>query len=239
MGHTSSHEAAPPAEARGRDPGQWPLGPPILAEAAGTRWPAITEANLTNYAGMYLARDAGGGAVLESRLSPRPGEPKVAVRAHLPLESPWRAFTHRGKPGTTGRVRPRAQPQRTLCIRMISPGSRPGKTTFPWWNGFHEEKVPFEMGLNTETAMHYIDFCAEVGIPDHSLDGKGSTAWYMNWPDRAVSGSRHHQRHRGARPSKGPPLRRIQGRPNPPLDELAGGRWLHGACLPALPKVGR
>ncbi|MGL4421746.1 MAG: glycoside hydrolase family 97 catalytic domain-containing protein, partial [Gemmataceae bacterium] len=55
---------------------------------------------------------------------------------------------------------------------------RPGKTTFPWWNGFHEEKVPFNPGLNTATAKHYIDFCAEAGIPYHSLDGVGNTAWY-------------------------------------------------------------
>ena len=53
-----------------------------------------------------------------------------------------------------------------------------GKTTFPWWNGFYEEKVPFKPGLNTATAKHYIDFCAEAGIPYHSLDGVGNTACY-------------------------------------------------------------
>ena len=34
------------------------------------------------------------------------------------------------------------------------------------------------MGLNTETAKYYIDFCAEAGIPYHSLDGKDNIAWY-------------------------------------------------------------
>ena len=28
------------------------------------------------------------------------------------------------------------------------------------------------MGLNTATAKYYIDFCAEYGIPYHTLDGK-------------------------------------------------------------------
>ena len=42
---------------------------------------------------------------------------------------------------------------------------KPGKTTFPWWNGFYEEKVPFKMGLNPETAKYYIDFCARGGYP--------------------------------------------------------------------------
>src|SRR5262249_11098396 len=55
---------------------------------------------------------------------------------------------------------------------------KPGKTTFPWWNGYYEEKVAFKPGLNTATAKHYIDFCAEAGIPYHSLDGVGNTAWY-------------------------------------------------------------
>jgi alpha-glucosidase len=54
----------------------------------------------------------------------------------------------------------------------------PGKTTFPWWNGFYETGVPFKMGLNTATAKYYIDFCAEAGIPYHSLDGLDNVAWY-------------------------------------------------------------
>ncbi len=66
------------------------------------------------------------------------------------------------------------------CALADTSWIRPGKTMFPWWNGFYEEegKVAFEMGLNTETAKYYIDFCAEAGIPYHSLDGKGNTAWY-------------------------------------------------------------
>ena len=175
--YTSSHEARYQKKPVAEIPGEWLLGLPILAELSGTGWLAITEANLTNYAGMYLARDAGGGAVLESRLSPRPGEPKVAVRADLPLESPWRALMIAGKVERLV--------ESDLVLNLNAPCAlddiswiRPGKTTFPWWNGFHEEKVPFEMGLNTETAMYYIDFCAEAGIPYHSLDGKGSTAWY-------------------------------------------------------------
>ena len=34
------------------------------------------------------------------------------------------------------------------------------------------------MGLNTATAKYYIDFCAEAGIPYHSLDGMDNIAWY-------------------------------------------------------------
>src|SRR5581483_5936492 len=68
------------------------LGLPLLAELPGVGWLAVVEANLTDYAGMYLAHDPGGGAALTTRLSPRPGEPGVAVRAALPHESPWRVI---------------------------------------------------------------------------------------------------------------------------------------------------
>jgi alpha-glucosidase len=54
---------------------------------------------------------------------------------------------------------------------------KPGKTTFPWWNHYVLEGVDFEPGVNTATMKHYIDFCAEQGIPYHSLDGL-DIAWY-------------------------------------------------------------
>ena len=36
----------------------------------------------------------------------------------------------------------------------------------------------FEPGVNTATMKHYIDFCADHGIPYHSLDGMDNLAWY-------------------------------------------------------------
>ena len=176
-GYTTSHEARYQKKAVSEIPEDWLLGLPLLAELRGTGWLAVMEANLTDYAGMYLAREAAQGAVLATRLSPRPGEPKVAVRADLPLETPWRALMIADK------VERLVESDLMLnlnapCALADTSWIRPGKTTFPWWNGFYEDKVPFQMGLNTETAKYYIDFCAEAGIPYHSLDGKGNTAWY-------------------------------------------------------------
>jgi alpha-glucosidase len=176
-GYTTSHETRYQKKAVAEIPEGWLLGLPLLVELPGAGWLAVMEANLTDYAGMYLARDAEGGTVLTSRLSPRPGEPKVAVRAGLPHESPWRVFLIADK------VERLVESDLVLnlnapCAIADTSWIRPGKTTFPWWNGFYEEKVPFRMGLNTETAKYYIDFCAEAGIPYHSLDGLGNTAWY-------------------------------------------------------------
>ena len=77
---------------------------------------------------------------------------------------------------------------------------KPGKTTFPWWNDFFETGVPFKMGLNTETAKYYIDFCAEYGIPYHTLDGVNDLAWYGG-PIVPYEGADITQGHRRARPA--------------------------------------
>jgi alpha-glucosidase len=158
-------------------PRAWLLGLPLLLELPGAGWAAITEANLTDYAGMYLARDDRGDATLVSRLAPRPGEPALAVRADLPHVSPWRVIL-------IGQCVDRLI-ESDVVLNLNAPCAiadtswiRTGKTTFPWWNGYYEEGVPFEPGLNTATAKYYIDFCAAARIPYHSLDGKGGTAWY-------------------------------------------------------------
>ena len=176
---TTSHEGRYQKKPVAEVPKDWLLGLPLLVELPGTGWAALLEADLTDYAGLYLARDDGGAASFTSRLSPLPKEPKVAVRADLPHESPWRVLMIADKPERLV--------ESDLVLNLSAPRAiadtswiRPGKTTFPWWNGFYEEKgkAPFKMGLNTATAKYYIDFCAEAGIPYHSLDGLANVAWY-------------------------------------------------------------
>ena len=153
------------------------LALPLLLELPKVGWAAVLEANLTDYAGMYLARGAAPGAHLISRLSPRPDDPKSAVRATLPHDSPWRLIL------ISKDARQLIESDTILKLNapnVIADTSwiKPGKTTFPWWNDYFEVGMPFKMGLNTETARHYIDFCAEYGIPYHTLDGINDLAWY-------------------------------------------------------------
>ena len=69
-------------------------------ELPGTAWLAITEANIQNYAGMYLTHlGSGGSRVLEARLSPRVDEPGLAVSRQTPMESPWRVVMIGDAPG--------------------------------------------------------------------------------------------------------------------------------------------
>ncbi len=176
-GFTTSHENRYERRPAGQLPGNWLLGLPLLVELPGTGWAAVLEANLTDYAGLYLARGTASGTSLVSRLSPRPDEPRIAVRARLPHDSPWRLILASDDP--------RKLVESDTVLKLNAPSVikdtswiKPGKTTFPWWNDFFETGVPFEMGLNTATAKHYIDFCAQYGIPYHSLDGVNDVAWY-------------------------------------------------------------
>jgi alpha-glucosidase len=176
-GFTSSYESRYEKKAIKEIPRDWLLGLPLLLECPGGVWAAVTEANLTDYAGLYLAPAGGQRPALVSRLAPLPGEPKVAVRAALPHASPWRVLLLGTAPGRLV--------ESDLVLNLNEPCALAdtswigtGKTTFPWWNGYHLEKVPFRPGLNTATMKHYLDFCAEAGIPYHSLDGKDDTAWY-------------------------------------------------------------
>lgn len=140
-------------------------------------WLAVTEADLTDYAGMYLAPLAGRPDTLVARLSPLPGRSDGAkVRGKTPFESPWRVLMIADTPGKLL--------ESNLVFNLSKPSAiadpswiKPGKTTFPWWNGYVLEGVNFEPGLNTATYKHYIDFCAKHGIEYHSLDGT-DRAWY-------------------------------------------------------------
>jgi len=151
---------------------------PLLLEYPDNIWVAITEADLTDYAGMYLAVAAADSpGVLTSRLAPRLDNPQIKVKASLPHVSPWRVLMIADEPGRL---------IESNIVTNLNPPSvitdtswiKPGKTTFPWWNGYEIGDVGFTGGQNTQTHKHYIDFCSEHGIEYHTLDGLESVAWY-------------------------------------------------------------
>lgn len=152
------------------------LGLPLLLAYPNDIWVAVTEANLTDYAGMYLSGAADRPGTLITRLSPLPDSPHVKVRARAPHVSPWRVLMIADRPGAlieSNLILNLSDPRAIADISWI----KPGKTTFPWWNGYEVGDAGFRGGLNTETMKHYIDFCAEQGIEYHSLDGF-ERAWY-------------------------------------------------------------
>jgi alpha-glucosidase len=142
---------------------------PFLMQYSDGTSLAITEANLRNYAGMYLK--AGGPAdqrALRSELSPLPGQTKVKVRSSLPLLSPWRVILVGASVGKLI--------ESNMILNLNDPSVvsdtswiRLGKSTWYWWNGPYQEPVDFKCDLNWETMKHYIDFCASNNITFHSV----------------------------------------------------------------------
>lgn len=156
------------------------IGLPMLVEDAdGSEplWMALTEADLTDFAGMYVSPTAGATGRFAAKLSPLPGRTDGAkVFAKTPFTSPWRVLMIAedvGKLIESNIVFHLNEPSRIEDPSWIKPGA----TTFTWWNHYTLEDVDFEPGVNTATMKHYIDFCAEHGIPYHTLDGLDVT-WY-------------------------------------------------------------
>ncbi|MBC8155409.1 MAG: glycoside hydrolase family 97 protein [Bacteroidetes bacterium] len=150
---------------------------PTLFDYGDKTCVAITEAALSNYAGMYLVKKDGN---LMSRLSPLPTEKNGAVvKATLPHRSPWRVLMIGERIGALIESNILANLNEPSKIRDVS-WIRPGKTMFPWWNGNVLPDTSFAPGNNFETAKYYIDFCAENQIEYHSVVEYGGHEWYVS-----------------------------------------------------------
>ena len=149
---------------------------PMLFEFSDSIYLAITEAALLNYAGMYLIKTKSG---LISDLSPLPSLPEYAVVAELPHESPWRVILIGRRPGRfleTNIITDLAPPNRINDWSWI----KPGKTTFPWWNGNVTADTLNAPGNNFVTQRYYIDFCSRNNIEYHSVVEYGLHQWYQD-----------------------------------------------------------
>jgi alpha-glucosidase len=142
---------------------------PFLAELPGAAWVAITEADIDNYAGMYLEHNSPDALQLSSRLSPSVENRDLAVAAPAPMATPWRVLLIGDQPGRL---------VESNIVTSLNPPSaiadtswiKPGKTAWDWWNGTWAEGVDFTPGMNTATMKHYIDFCASSGLPYLLID---------------------------------------------------------------------
>jgi len=149
---------------------------PALFEYPKGLYLAVTEANLLDYAGMYLLKHNG---VLQSSLSPLPKQKDIKVKATLPHSSPWRVLEISDRVGAfleSNILTNLSEPCRIKDISWI----KPGKTTFPWWNGNVTPDTSWAPGNNYETNMYYVDFCAKYGFGYHSVVEYGLHEWYVN-----------------------------------------------------------
>jgi alpha-glucosidase len=137
---------------------------------------AITEAALLDYAGMYLVKHNNR---LQSALSPLPGQTNIKVKASLPHNSPWRVLLISDKIGTLIESNILTSLNESCKIKDVS-WIKPGKTTFPWWNGNVVPDTINAPGNNFVTNQYYIDFCARNKLEYHSVVEYGLHEWYVN-----------------------------------------------------------
>ncbi len=176
-GFTTSQEVNHPAVTLGDIPPDSLLGLPLLLKLPGKTWVALTEANLTDYAGMYLTVSPGRPGVLVSTLAPREDDPELKVKASTPHPTPWRVIMIADDPGRlveSNLVLNLNEPCRLEDVSWI----KTGKSAFLWWNDFFVSDVKFKGGLNTQTFKYYIDFCAENGFEFFDIDTDEKTDWY-------------------------------------------------------------
>lgn len=149
---------------------------PALFEFPGNIAMAITEAELVDYAGMYLTKHDG---ILISKLSPLPGQTAIKVKANLPHNTPWRVMLISDRIGDlieSNIITTLNEPCKIKDVSWI----KPGKTTFPWWNGNVVPDTINAPGNNFVTNKYYIDFCARNHIEYHSVVEYGLHQWYTD-----------------------------------------------------------
>jgi alpha-glucosidase len=146
----------------------WLIGLPLLTEIPGVAWVGITEADIENYAGMYL-RKGDERFALRAQLAPRIDHPNFAVETDAPLTTPWRVLMIADDPGRLI--------ESNIILNLNPPSKiadtswiKAGKTSWDWWSGDYAANVSFTPGMNTATLKHYIDFSAASGFPYMLID---------------------------------------------------------------------
>ncbi len=174
--YTSSHEGKYSALPWSQVKADTLMDMPTLFEFPDHLYLAITEADLLDYAGMYLSKEDG---ILRSKLSPLPGQTQIKVKASTPHTSPWRVLLISDRVGAlieSNVITDLAEPCRVQDLSWI----KPGKTTFPWWNGNVTPDTLNAPGNNFVTQQYYIDFCARSGLTYHSVVEYGLHQWYVD-----------------------------------------------------------
>lgn len=143
------------------------VGLPLTIQIENGPTVAITEANLTDYAGMYL-NGADTTNALVSSLSPLP-EQEICVRGETPHVSPWRVIMMGEQPGDLI--------ESNIILNLNEPLAlddpswiKAGRVAWDWWSGQVVDDPAVESGMNDATMKHYIDFAAENGLEYMLID---------------------------------------------------------------------
>lgn len=144
---------------------------PILVDLGNGKKAAILEADLKDYAGMYLTGSADQHG-LHGVFAPCPTSEEITKlnyvvnrRADYIAKTsgtrnfPWRVVivsTADKDLANNDMIQRLASPTKLTDISWI----KPGKVAWDWWNDWNITKVDFKSGINVPTYKYYIDFAA-------------------------------------------------------------------------------
>ncbi|MBO9543750.1 glycoside hydrolase family 97 protein [Caulobacter sp.] len=133
---------------------------------------ALAEADLKNWAGLYLTGREDGGTGLQAKLSPRLDDPTKAVTTRIGTDtvSSWRVVMIGDTPGDliSSNLMTSLNPPTPLTDTSWI---KPGKAAWDWWNG---SKVAGAEGMNDATMKGFIDFAAANKLEYMLIDD----GWY-------------------------------------------------------------
>ena len=159
---------------------EWVIGLPMTVKVDDECYVAITEANLTNFAGMYLKPVVGENKIgVKTQLAPLPGEKEDGnkVILELPHKTPWRVVMIGETPGQLIESEIITNLNEPCAIEDPS-WIKPGISAWDhWWSG--------KVKMNTKTIKDYIDLASEMGWPYQLIDWQ----WYgqYNLPDADIT----------------------------------------------------
>ena len=159
---------------------QMVIGLPMTIKVADDCYAAITEANITDYAGMYLKQgNSKTGFSVRSNLAPLPNQPENGdkVKFKFPHKTPWRVIMLGDSPGKLV--------ESEIVMNLNEPCAiadpswiKPGICAWDhWWSG--------EVKVDNETIKKYIDLASEMGWPYQLIDWQ----WYgpFNKPEADIT----------------------------------------------------
>ncbi len=160
---------------------------PLIVELEDNRKIAVTESDLEDYAGMYMAKGEGNNKL--SAIFPKypkketvKGDRNVLVDERYDYIAktkgnrtfPWRVLVITENDGElieTAMIYKLAKPaDKKLDFSWV----KPGKVAWDWWNDNNIYGVDFRAGINNDTYKYYIDFASKYGIDYIILD----EGWY-------------------------------------------------------------
>jgi len=138
------------------------IGCPLLVEAGDSCWLAITEADLTDWAGLYFRTQGDAQGRLVSSLASLKRDPGIKVEGQVPALSPWRVIMVGEDLGDlieSNLLGNLNDPVEYGDVDWIEPGLSAWDR---WWSGDYAPGADFEVGMNTPTMKYFVDLADEM-----------------------------------------------------------------------------